>query len=173
MNETITTILKRRSIRQYKNEQISDDDLNIILECGSYAPSGMNMQPYVFIAIQNEEIMHEIIDECMKISNMSTSPFYGAPTIILVFANSQVSTYIKDAASAIENMQLATTSLGLGACFINCVQDLFDMENGIRIREKLEISSNYKCIGALSLGYIEGEYPKAKKRKENIIKIIK
>ncbi|MCI8965050.1 MAG: nitroreductase family protein [Clostridia bacterium] len=173
MNETINTILKRRSIRQYKNEQISDEELNTILECGSYAPSGMNMQSYVFIAIQNEEIMHEIIDECMKLRKISSSPFYGAPTIILVFANSEVPTYIKDAVSAMENIQLATTSLGLGACFINCVQDLFDTENGTQIKEKLEISSNYKCIGALSLGYIEGEYPEAKPRKENIIKIIK
>lgn len=173
MIETIDTILKRRSIRQYKEEQISDKDLDTILECGSYAPSGMNMQSYVFIAIQNEEIMQEIINECMKIRKVNTSPFYGAPTIILVFADSNVPTYIKDASTAIENMHLAATALNLGACWINCTEDLFDLENGNKIREKIEIPSNYKCIGSLSLGYIDGKYPEAKQRKENIIKIIK
>lgn len=173
MIETIDTILKRRSIRNYKEEQISDEDLNTILECGSYAPSGMNMQSYVFIAIQNEEIMQKIIDGCMKIRKINTSPFYGAPTIILVFADSNVPTYIKDASTAIENMHLTATALNLGTCWINCAEDLFDSEDGNKIREEIEIPSNYKCIGSLSLGYIDGEYPKAKKRKENIIKIIK
>ena len=76
MNETINTILNRRSIRKYKQEQIADEKLNLILECGSYAPSGMNMQSYAFVAIQNEEIMNDIIDECMKIRNMVRQLLY-------------------------------------------------------------------------------------------------
>lgn len=173
MNETINTILNRRSIRKYKQEQIDDEKLNLILECGSYAPSGMNMQSYAFVAIQNEEIMNEIIDECMKIRNITTSPFYGAPTIILVFGDENVQTYVKDASTAIENMHLAATSLNLGACWINCVQNLFESEKGDLIREKIQIPSQYKCIGSLVVGYIDGECPQAKPRKENIVKIIK
>ena len=65
MNETIQSILNRRSIRDFKEEQISDEDLNIILECGRYAPSGMNRQSYAFVAIQNEDMMHELVNECM------------------------------------------------------------------------------------------------------------
>lgn len=173
MNSTIETILNRRSIRNFKDEQISDEDLHTILECASYAPSGMNMQSYGFIAIQNEEIMHELVDKCMQIRNISTSPFYGAPTVILVFGDETINTYVKDASTAIENMHLAATALNLGVCWINCTDDLFKSELGNSLREKLEIPEKYKCVGSLAIGKIEGEYPKAKPRKENIIKIIK
>lgn len=173
MNEVIDTILNRRSVRNYKDEQIDDNDLNIVLDCARYAPSGMNRQSYAFVAIQNQDIMNEIIDACMKILNINTSPFYGAPTIVLVFGDKNSPTYIEDACAGIENMTIAATSLNLGSCWIRCAKDLFESEYGESIREKIEVPENYMCIGSLVLGYVNGEYPEAKQRKENIIKIIK
>jgi len=173
MNEVINTILKRRSVRNYKDDQIDDDDLNIILDCARYAPSGMNRQSYAFVAVQNDEIMSDIVDAGMKARDITTSPFYGAPTIVLVFGDEECPTYIEDASAGIENMAVAATSLGIGSCWVRCPKDIFETEEGQRIREKIEIPENYKCIGSLVLGYVEGEYPEAKQRKENIIKIIK
>lgn len=173
MNETIQNILNRRSIREFREEQISDEELNIILECGRYAPSGMNRQSYAFVVIQNEEMMHELVNECMQITERDGSPFYGAPTVILVFGDENSNTYVKDSSCAIENMYIAATALKIGACWINCVEDLFNSKKGEKLREEIEIPNNYKCVGSLALGYIMGNYPEAKPRKENIVKIIK
>ena len=173
MNETIETILKRRSVREFKDEQVKDEYINTILECGRYAPSGMNRQSYAFVVIQNEDMMHELIDECMSITGRNSSPFYGAPTVILVFGDENVGTYVKDASTAIENMHIAATALKLGACWINCVEDLFNSEKGEKLREEIEVPSNYKCVGSLAIGYTEGSYPEPKPRRENIVKIIK
>ena len=173
MNEVINTILKRRSVRNYKEEQNEDNDLNVILDCARYAPSGMNRQSYAFVAVQNHDIMSEIINTCMDIREITTSPFYGAPTIVLVFGDENSPTYVEDACAGIENMAIAATSLGIGSCWVRCIKDLFESGEGEKIREKIEVPENYKCIGSLILGYVDGEYPEAKVRKENIIKIIK
>lgn len=53
MNETIQTLLTRRSVRKYQNIQIKENDLNLILKAGCYAPTGMGDQPWHFVAIQN------------------------------------------------------------------------------------------------------------------------
>ena len=52
MNETIQTLLNRRSVRKYKAEQIKDEELNVVLEAGKFAPSGGNQQSALFVVIQ-------------------------------------------------------------------------------------------------------------------------
>ncbi|WP_347460467.1 nitroreductase family protein [Clostridium sp. DMHC 10] len=67
MNEIIKAILSRRSIRKFKSEQISDDELNSILEAGKFAPSAMNQQSWHFTVIQNKEIIAKVNELCKKI----------------------------------------------------------------------------------------------------------
>ena len=60
MNETIQTLLKRRSIRAYDATQIPDEDLELILQTGTYAPSGANTQPWHFSVVQNAELLEKL-----------------------------------------------------------------------------------------------------------------
>ncbi len=60
MNETIKTILSKRSIRAYKQEQIKDENLQLILNAGLFAPSAMNQQSWHFTAVQNKETLQKI-----------------------------------------------------------------------------------------------------------------
>ena len=55
MNEVLQNILTRRSVRGFKSEQIKDEELNLILQAGIYAPSGMNKQSWQFTVVQNKE----------------------------------------------------------------------------------------------------------------------
>lgn len=55
MNETLQTIKARRSVRAYTEQQVSAEDLNLILEAATYAPSGMHLETWHFTAIQNKE----------------------------------------------------------------------------------------------------------------------
>ena len=97
MNETIKNILERRSIRAYKDEQIKDEDLETILECGKFAPSANNLQPWHFTVIQNQDLLNWIVEQnkiLMLNSNneryisWAKQPnfhlFHHAPTVILI-----------------------------------------------------------------------------------------
>ena len=56
MNETLNSIISRKSTRAFKSEQIKDSDLQLILDAGRFAPSGGNTQPWLFAVIQNKEL---------------------------------------------------------------------------------------------------------------------
>lgn len=60
MNEVLKAIKSRRSVRAYTAQQISQEDLNAILEAATYAPSGMNYQTWHFTAIQNATVLEEL-----------------------------------------------------------------------------------------------------------------
>ena len=60
MNETLRTLKERRSIRQYKKEQINEEQLNLILEAGTYAPSGMGRQSAIMVVVQDPELIQKL-----------------------------------------------------------------------------------------------------------------
>lgn len=95
-NETMDSILSRRSIRAYQKEQITPDELETILEAGSYAPSGMNQQSAKAVVVQSTECMQELVQLAQTVSGNSKNPFYDAPTVILVFARSSNLTPTED-----------------------------------------------------------------------------
>ena len=53
-------IYGRRSIRKFTDQPISDEDIKEIMEAGTMAPSGMNMQPWHFVAIKNPDALNEL-----------------------------------------------------------------------------------------------------------------
>lgn len=63
MNETLQTIKARRSVRAYTEQQVFVEDLNLILEAATYAPSGMHLETWHFTAIQNKEVLEELNDK--------------------------------------------------------------------------------------------------------------
>ena len=57
MNDVTKVLCERRSIRKFKQDQIPDDILNEILKCGTFAPSGKNMQSAKIVVVQNKELI--------------------------------------------------------------------------------------------------------------------
>ena len=82
MNEVIRTIKSRRSIRNYRNEQITGEELETILDAGVYAPSGMGQQATIMVAIQDPERIAMIAGLNARVMGMDIDPFYGAPTLV-------------------------------------------------------------------------------------------
>ena len=82
MNEIIRTLLERRSIRKFKPEQIRDDELNLILEAGMYAPSGANQQSALFVVVQDKETLTKLSAMNAAVLGKDIDPYYGAPTLI-------------------------------------------------------------------------------------------
>lgn len=186
MNEIIQTILSRRSVRVYSDEQIKQDDLDLILKAGLYAPSGCNTQPWHFTVVQNQEIINTLSVESKKefansenetfrqmAQNENYKLFYNAPTVIVVSGEKIKITPEIDCAAATENMMIAAESLGIGSCWIGLVTFLFKSKRVDEFIKLLEIPDNYQPYYAITLGYKKYENPKAPQRRENTVNYIK
>lgn len=175
MNETIKTILNRRSIRKYQPEQIKNDELKSILEAGKYAPSAMNQQSWHFTVIQNKDFLNKINDVCksnVPRFNQMPSIFYNAPTLIILSGDEKAIAPKIDGALAMGNMFLAAESLGIGSCWIHAVNSIPESEVGNALLKELGIPEGYKIIGSGAFGYKAMEQPSPTPRKEGTVNIV-
>ncbi|MEI6100353.1 MAG: nitroreductase family protein [Eubacteriales bacterium] len=163
MNEVLTAIKNRRSIRKYKEEQIGEQELQYILEAGLYAPSAHNDQSWHFTVIQNKELlvrMNAIAKEGMAnspfewMNKMATSPgftvTYNAPTLIVVSGRKDAMAYQVDCSAAIQNMLIAAESLGIGSVWLGLMRFYYLQEEAA---SALGIPQGYEPFYAVSLGY--------------------
>ncbi|RGD75813.1 nitroreductase family protein [Anaerofustis stercorihominis] len=172
-NAAIENILSRRSVRSYLDKQVSEEDLKLILKAGEYAPSGMGKQSPVIVAVQNKETIDKLVNMNAEIMGTNSNPYYGAPTIIIVLADKNVSTYIQDGSLALGTMMLAAHSLGISTCWINREYEMFNTKEGRELLNEWGVSDDVVGVGALALGYSKAEVKEAKTRKENYSIIIK
>ena len=172
MNEVIRTIKSRRSIRNYRNEQITGEELETILDAGVYAPSGMGQQATIMVAIQDPERIAMIAGLNARVMGMDIDPFYGAPTLVVVFADKERLTYIEDGSLVIGTMMLAASSIGVDSCWIHRAKEVFESEEGKKLKEEWGVPEDYVGIGNLILGYREGDLPQAADRKPGRIILV-
>lgn len=173
MNETIKNLIERRSYRSYKKDQVTDEELKLILEAAEYAPTGMGMQSPIIIVLQDEETIAELSRLNAKIMGRDGDPFYGAPTVAIVLADKNRPTYIEDGSLVLGNMMNAAYSIGVDSCWIHRAKEEFESEEGKELLKRWNISDDYVGIGHCILGYRDGELSQAKPRKENYVTIIK
>ena len=154
MNETIQTILSRRSVKKYQDKPVEKELLDTIVEAGLAAPSGLNKQSPIILVVTNKEVRDELSKlNAGKDPFFRSDPFYGAPAVLVVLADKSVPTYIYDGPLVMENMLLAAHSLGLGACWIHRAKETFDMPEGKAILQKLGLEGEYEGIGNCIVGY--------------------
>ncbi len=171
MNETIKNLIDRRSVRAYSDKQITKEDLDVILEAGKYAPSGMNRQPTVMVVVQKEETLEILrrLNIAAKPGMSSHDPFYGAPTVVVVLVDRRVHTAVEDGSLVMGNLMNAAHSIGVASCWIHRAKETFETEEGKALLKKWGLDENYMGVGNCILGYIDGDYPAAKERKEGFI----
>ena len=90
-------IRTRRSCRSYKPEQITDDQLNVVLEAGTYAPTSRGLQSPFIVAVQNKELLNRLAKMNAEVMGVTTNPYYDAPTYILVFVPEDAPNGVQDA----------------------------------------------------------------------------
>ena len=192
MNEVMNTILHRRSIRRFDDRQIDEPALRQILQAGLYAPSAGGRQGVIFAVCQNREINERL----GKIKRANSNPhmangdnyvsreqpsiaddpklinaFYGAPTVITLFAPKNFLFSQEDCAAAAENMMLAADSMGIGSCYIGQGWTAFADPYGQEKLREWSIPTDHYAVMQLLLGYPrEGDkHPAPKPRKANRI----
>ena len=168
MNEVIRAMLERRSIRKFKQEVPKKEDLEQIIEAGLYAANGMGRQAAIVVAVTNREIIEKLSKVNAEIwGKEGIDPFYGAPAILIVLAEKDWRNAAYDGSLVMGNLMLAAHSLGLGSIWINRAKQEFEMEEWKAWLKSIGVEGEWEGIGHCSVGYIDGDAPKAAPRKTN------
>ena len=87
MNQAVLECLRTsRSVRKYRKEQITDEELRLVLEAGTWAPTAHGKQDPWIVAVQREDLMARLVKLNAEVLGSTGNPYYDAPTIVLVFA---------------------------------------------------------------------------------------
>jgi nitroreductase len=187
MEDLLQLIKSRRSIRRYTDRQISADDLNKIVEAGLYAPNAGGGQRSVLVAIRNAHIVEQVGRlnvACMDRSRLAgsyvskeqpsiiddptiKSGFYGAPSVVIVFAQKNFLYSIPDAFCAAENMVLMARALGISSCIVARGEETFASPEGAELLRRWGVPDTMMARCFVTLGYNSGDYPAEKPRKQN------
>lgn len=168
MNEVIRTILERRSIRKYLDKAVKREDIELVLKAGIYAPTGGDAEPWHFGVLTDKNMIAELGEKAKaamgasgieRIVAMGTNPkyriFFGAPVVIMIYGERVLRktgahlSALADCSAAIQNMQLAASSLGLGTCWIGLIRYLF-------ATDRCMAPEGYDPLYAMTLGYSGG-----------------
>lgn len=170
MNELISTILERRSVREYQPKPVDRAQLFFLVQAGDFAPSAMNQQGRKIVALSNRAR----IDEMLAAGgiNGDRDPYYGAQTAIVVFADKDCIAPAEGASLSLENMMLAAHAMGLGSCWIHIVTRIFETEAGKELQKKWGVPENYFAVGSIAVGTPAGPLPDPKPRRQGVVTII-
>ena len=167
----MNTLLNRRSIRRYKEDQVPDELLDQVLTAGLFAPSGMNRQNIVMVAVRHKQTRDLLSRMNAAVMGSDRDPFYGAPCVIVVLAYPERYTCVEDGALVMGELMHAAHEAGLGSCWIHRAQQMFDSEEGKELLRKWGLSETLRGVGNCILGYA-AEEPEAKPRLDGrIVKI--
>lgn len=182
--ELLELIKKRRSIRKYTGEQIPREALETIIEAGLYAPNAGGRQGTFLVGIHDKKLAETVgklnllgfdrsrlLGSYVSKEQPSTiddpsikNGFYGAPTVVVVFAEQNFLYSVPDAFCAAENMVLEATELGISSCIVARGEETFASEYGKTLMKEWNVPEGYIARCFVILGYIDGAQPRSKPR---------
>lgn len=155
--DAFEAIHKRRSVRCYTGASISREDLLQIVDAGRLAASGNNRQPWEFIIITDRAMI-----ERLKVASLWME---NAAAIVAVIMDPASRWWLEDGSAAVENMLIAATALGYGACWLE--GDTFQRED--EFKALLGVPVEKRLFTLLPVG-VPAEWPaKEKKSLESVV----
>lgn len=154
--EFIDLLLKRRSVRRFKDEDISKKDLEKILEAGLLAPTSRNRKPCNFLIVENKDTLEKLA----KSKESGAEMLAGCNKAIVVVANTLISdTWIEDSSIALGYMHLMAASLDIGSCWVQIhLRKTADGEDSEKVvKEIIGLDDYFRIVGILALGIPYGE----------------
>lgn len=172
-NQVLEVIKKRSSARAYSEEKPTKEELDIILEAGLQAPTGMNRQEIRFSVVSGDNpILEELDVEKRSLRGQEKQPhnfYYEAPVLIFLSAEDGFKWSKVDAGIAVQNMTLAAESIGLGSLIIGCVYDALHGEKKEYFSKALAIPEGYSFEIALAVGHkLDDKKPHEYNAKEQV-----
>ena len=154
----------RRSIRSFQDKNLTENEIEMILEAGRWTPSASNRQPWEFIVVKNKEILLKLA-KCLSYGRFMKE----VPIAIAIVAKIKTSPkwYLIDTSLVSMNMMLMAWSLGIGTCWIGAM-------NREKAKQIIGLGDNDHILTLLPFGYIKGEIPEptARKSLDKIVRYI-
>lgn len=157
MNETISTILKRKSVRTFSDKEIRNDDINTLLTAAMAGPSCVNSRDFSFLVIDDKEVLNKMADcngrpaEPLRKANKAilvcgdlSKAFKGAPDYFVI-----------DCAIATQNLILAATALNIGSVWLGTYPQ---MDRVNKLKELLKLPQEIIPHSIVALGYFDGVF---------------
>ncbi len=171
MNETLNSLMTRRSIKAYTDAPVTDDVLDQILDAGLYAPTGKNNQKVVMVAVRDKDTIAYMSRLNAAVFGVDVDTFYGAPCVVVVLSDPERDTWVEDGSLVLGNLMNAAHSLGLGSCWVHRARQVFDSAEGKALLKCWGLPETLRGIGNCLLGYAANT-PVTKPRAEGrIVKI--
>lgn len=152
-------LMKRRSIRNYKQEAVDADKLQKIIQAALLAPSSRGRTPWEFVVVQNRETL-QALGKCRHPQQVFLP---DTPAAIVVLGDTSVTdVWVEDCSIAMTIMQLEAEQLGLGSCWIQIRNRMAQGEQQTSndfIKELLHIPAQYDVLAVLALGVPDEEKP--------------
>ncbi|MCK5229734.1 MAG: nitroreductase family protein [Desulfobulbaceae bacterium] len=143
----IEAIYKRRSIREYTNDEVTPEQLREIVRAGAWAPSGLNNQPWRFVIVRDPVVREQLAGETHY-----SHIIKAAPAVIAVFLDKgAMYDEVKDhqaAGACIQNMLLAVEAMELGAVWLGQI-----LKNKDKVNEILSLGNEYDLMAVLAIGH--------------------
>ena len=141
--DAIQCLKTRRSIRAYRHTPVPREIVEDVVDCGRLAASAINIQPWLFVAVDEEGLrkqLAEITDYGKFIAH--------APVCIVVFCRN-VKYFVEDGSAATQNILNAARAHGLGSCWVAGHQKAY----ACRIRSLLRVPEEYLLVSLVAIGY--------------------
>lgn len=170
MNQTLSDLKTRRSIRKFKPDPVPRELLDQVLEAGTYAPTGLNLQTPVIVAVTSPDMVRRLSQlnaAALNGGGRGGDPFYGAPVVLVVLVQRR-GTYLYDGSLVMGNLLNAAHAVGLGSCWIHRAREVFDSDEGKALLREWGLEGDYEGIGNCIIGYADEE-PAARPRKEGYV----
>ena len=168
-NKMLELLKTRRSVRSYKPEQIAAQELDAVLEAGTWAPTGGGRQSPTIVAVTDPAARRQIAALNARVMGSDTDPYYGAPAVVLVLADGASRTFVEDGSCVLENIMLAAHALGLGTVWVHREREIFDSEEGKALLHAWNLPETLRGVGDVALGYPAGEPGEPAPRKADYV----
>lgn len=168
--EAMEALETRRSIRAYRDEVVDDAVLQRIAQAGLMAPSGNDCQGTVIVAVTDPSVRDTLSRLNAQIRGADNDPFYGAPAVLAVLADTSCSNYLFDGALVMGNLMNAARAEGLGSCWVAKAKEQFDTDEGRALLRQWGIPEGYEGIGNCIIGQsAEGEPAPSPRREGRLV----
>lgn len=163
----IENIMTRTSIREFTNQPIAKDTLDLVVKAGMAAPSAVNAQPWAFVVVSEREVL----DSLNTVSTHYNLKTATAAIVVCGDLNKAMegdgqAYWVQDCSAATENILLAAHAYGLGAVWCG-VYPIADRVDGVK--KALDLPENIIPLNVITMGYpAENPQPKDKFKTENI-----
>ncbi|MDR0818794.1 MAG: nitroreductase [Oscillospiraceae bacterium] len=163
-NDVLKAISDRRSIRQYKPEQITKEQLDTLLKAAVEAPSARNSQPWHFTVVRDQAVIKEVNDAACDVLAKSGGGygqvrdiFYSAPTVIFISADKEATPWSSlDCGITAQTIALAAHSIGLGTVLLGLPAMGWDGVNDAKLNALLKFPAGYAFAIAVAVGIPDG-----------------